>query len=76
MNNVIEVIQNLDFWDLWNWVINFYPIEFFGYKIPILFLIAGIMILSAIIGATIKSLIKVIGIVVIIYIISVVLGMI
>lgn len=76
MNNVIEVIQNLDFWDLWNWVINFYPIEFFGYKIPILFLIAGIMVLSAIIGATIKSLIKVIGIVVIIYIISVVLGMI
>lgn len=76
MNNVIEVIQNLDFWDLWNWVINFYPIEFFGYKIPILFLIAGIMVLSAIIGATIESLIKVIGIVVVIYIISVVLGMI
>lgn len=73
MNNVIEVIQNLDFWDLWNWVINFYPIEFFGYKIPILFLIAGIMILSAIIGATIKSLIKVIGIVVIVYIISCIL---
>lgn len=73
MNNVIEVIQNLDFWDLWNWVINFYPIEFFGYKIPILFLIAGIMILSAIIGATIKSLIKVIGIVVVVYIISCIL---
>lgn len=73
MNNVIDAIQNLDFWDLWNWVINFYPIEFFGYKIPILFLIAGIMILSAIIGATIKSLIKVIGIVVMVYIISCIL---
>lgn len=76
MSNVIEVIQNLDFWDLWDWVINFYPIEFFGFKIPILFLIAGILVLSAIIGATIKSLLKVIGIVVIIYIISVVLTMI
>lgn len=74
MNDIMNAFKNIEIWDIWNWVVNFYPITFFGIKIPIIFLVSGILILTAIINATFKTLLKIAIVVVVIYLFSVVLG--
>lgn len=74
MNDIMNAFKNIEIWDIWNWVVNFYPITFFGIKISIIFLVSGILILTAIINATFKTLFKIAIVVVVIYLFSVVLG--
>lgn len=70
INAAQEELSKMEISTIWNWIINFYPLDFFGFKIPIIFLVTGILILTAIIKATVKTLIKIVLVVAVLYIIS------